>query len=223
MKTYWSIPGPHKAASKGEQCLAFYKYDGSNIRAEWNRKQGWYKFGTRRRLFDKTDHEYGRAIDLFLERYGEALPKIFQTNKNYKGRDQIIAFCEFYGEESFAGYHNFEKPFEVTLIDVEVHKKGFVLPRQFVDDFAPHVPVAPVVYEGRFDNDFVEQVIANKLEVSLLEGVVAKGSISGRNPQHSLWMAKVKTRWWLDELRKRAEYIADLRQVLEENEKEQKR
>jgi len=218
MKTYWSIPGPFKAPN--EQCIAFYKYDGSNLRFEWNPKKGWYKFGTRRRLFDRTDKEYGRAIDLFLERYGDSLPKVFTTNKEYKKREQIIAFCEFYGEESFAGYHNFEKPMEVTLIDVEVHKKGFVLPQQFVDDFG-HAGIAPVIYQGRFDNDFVESVVQNKYD--LKEGVVAKGSIEGRSPQHSFWMVKVKTRWWLDELRKRAAYIDELRQVLEENEKEQSR
>jgi hypothetical protein len=215
MKSYWSIPGPSKAPA--EHCLAFYKYDGSNLRFEWNKKQGWYKFGTRRRLFDQTDAEYGRAIPLFLERYGDGLPKVFRDK--YGKRDQIIAFCEFYGDESFAGYHNFEKPMEVTLIDVEIHKQGFVLPREFVDNFS-HLPIAPLVYEGKFNSEFVQSVIDN--EYGLKEGVVAKGTISGRSAQHSLWMAKVKTRWWFDELRKRAEYIADLKNVLLENEQEQR-
>lgn len=30
----------------GESCYAFEKLDGSNIRAEWSKKQGWHKFGT---------------------------------------------------------------------------------------------------------------------------------------------------------------------------------
>lgn len=37
------------------------------------------------------------------------------------------------------------------------------------------------------------------------EGVVAKGVLPGTgNPQHKLWFAKVKTRQWLEELKKRA-------------------
>jgi hypothetical protein len=219
MKSYWSIPGPYEAP-ENEHCLAFYKYDGSNLRFEWSKKRGWYKYGTRRRLFDAADPEYGRAIELFQNRYADALHKTFTTHKDYKNRDQIVAFCEFYGEDSFAGYHNFDKPFEVMLIDIEIHKKGFVLPRQFVDDFS-HVTKAPLVYEGPFNEYFIEGVQNNKLGYTLKEGVVAKGTITGRNPQHSLWFSKVKTNWWFEELKNKAQYIEGLKQVLEENQREQ--
>lgn len=215
MKAYWSIPGPLKAPI-GEYCWAFSKIDGSNIRVQWNKKQGWYKFGTRRRLFDQTDPEYGRVIPLFLERYGDSLAKVFRNK--YSKREQIIAFCEFYGDESFAGCHNFEKPMEVTLFDVEIHKQGFVLPCEFINNFS-HLPIAPLIYEGKFSLEFIQDVIDNKF--NLKEGVVAKGSISGCNPQHSLWMAKVKTQWWLNELRKRSEYMINLKNVLLENKSEQ--
>ena len=55
------------------------------------------------------------------------------------------------------------------------------------------------------------------------EGVVAKGIKLGknRNAQHGLWMSKVKTEQWLDELKRRAEESDDLRKTLEENLAEQ--
>ena len=53
MKEYPSIP--HIDRGTGEFCIAFTKYDGSNIRAEWTRKSGWSKFGTRTHLLGVDD------------------------------------------------------------------------------------------------------------------------------------------------------------------------
>lgn len=64
MKDYPSIPGSSKAPQL--PCIAFKKYDGSNIRAEWSKKRGWYKFGTRTQLIDKTDLVFGVVPDLRL-------------------------------------------------------------------------------------------------------------------------------------------------------------
>ena len=69
MKQYPEISGSNKAPI-GAQCLAFVKYDGSNLRWEWSPKKGWYKFGTRTRLFDHTDEIFGEAIPLFQDTLG---------------------------------------------------------------------------------------------------------------------------------------------------------
>ena len=45
MEQYPHIEGSTKAPI-GEPCIAFYKYDGSNLRFEWSPKKGWHKFGT---------------------------------------------------------------------------------------------------------------------------------------------------------------------------------
>ena len=51
MKEYPSIP----YRIHGDlDIIAFGKYDGSNIRAEWSQKKGFYKFGTRKRLLDES-------------------------------------------------------------------------------------------------------------------------------------------------------------------------
>ncbi len=217
MKTYWSIPGPSKAPN--EHCLAFYKFDGSNLRFEWNKKQGWYKFGTRRRLFDEKDPEFGKAIGIFQKTHAEGLERVFRDNKNYRGMDNAIAFFEYFGPSSFGCYHDFTEDFRLSLIDVGSLRKGLILPSQFVKDFS-HLDSAPVVYQGIFDNKFIQDVVNNKY--NLKEGVVAKGVSPCKGlPIHGLWMCKIKTKWWMDELRRRARESIEFKQLWEENQREQ--
>jgi len=218
MKTYWEIPGPSKAP-KGP-CIAFYKYDGSNLRYEWNRKRGWYKFGTRRRLFDANDPEFGPAVEIFQETYADGLAHVFRDNKRYRGIEAAIVFCEYFGPSSFGCFQDWKEPHEVMLIDVAIHKKGMVLPRDFVNDFG-YLKSAQVIYEGNFTDQFVQDVREGKYPVA--EGVVAKGIIDGKraNDVHGLWMSKVKTNWWMNELKRRAQTDPAFRQALAENSSEQ--
>lgn len=92
MKSYIEIPGPSKALHL--PMIAFDKLDGSNLRFEWSRKRGWYKFGTRNRMFDETDKDFGSAIEIFLETFGESLDRIARLE--YNGAP-LVAFCEFFG------------------------------------------------------------------------------------------------------------------------------
>ena len=39
----------------GEPCLAFHKYDGSNLRFFWSRRAGWHRYGTR---YSRDDLEH---------------------------------------------------------------------------------------------------------------------------------------------------------------------
>lgn len=217
MKSYWSIPGP-KESPLGLPCVAFEKFDGSNIRYEWIKKRGWYKFGTRNRLLDCTDPDFGPAIDLFLNKYGDAIPKVLADEKEYRGVRECIVFCEFFGKLSFAGFHEPSDPKDVVLLDVNPHKKGIIGPRQFVKHFG-HLHIPRVVYEGNFNRSFIARVRHGEFKVE--EGVVAKGNNPKGKPPHNLWMAKVKTQAWLEQLRKKAEYIEALKAVLADNEKEQ--
>jgi len=218
MKTYRSIPGPSKAP-KGEHCIAFYKHDGSNIRVEYNRKQGWYKFGTRRQMIDDQDPCFGPAIDVFKNTQAEGLAKVFTDNPNYRNADSIVVFLEYFGPSSFGCYHDYTEKFRLSLIDVDIPKRGFVLPSQFVKDFG-HLDHAHVVYRGPFDDQFVQDVKDNKF--GLKEGVVAKGVSPCKGlPVHGLWMCKVKTKWWMTELKRRAKESVEFKQLLTDNEREQ--
>lgn len=218
MKSYPSIPGPSKAPQS--PCIAFYKYDGSNLRFEYSRKRGWWKFGTRRRLFDENDPEYGGAIELFRETYADGLERVFKFEKTYRGIEKATVFCEWFGPSSFAGYHDWEEDHEVMLIDVEIYKRGMVLPRDFVNHFG-HLKIPTIIYEGNFSLQFVQDVKEGKYEVA--EGVVAKGVNLGKkkSAQHGLWLRKVKTLWWLNELKQRAQRDPQFAQALRENLAEQ--
>lgn len=200
MKKYPSIS---KVSIKflGKDCIGFDKLDGSNIFYEYSKNQGWYKFGTRHRLFDKSDPDFGCAIDLFLNKYSSDIEKIIFDN--FKKPDNFIVFGEFFGPHSFAGLHNPEilgvennSPKDIVIFDVNVHKKGFILPRDFLKFFGKlHIP--DVIYEGKFNEEFIKDVREGKYAVE--EGVVVKGG----NTVHELWLNKVKTYSYLKKLQEK--------------------
>lgn len=229
MKEYPSIPGATAhAAPKGMSCIAFKKYDGSNLRFEWDRKKGWHLFGTRRRLFDKNDPEYGIAIDLFLNKYASGIEAVIKKEKHFRSVREVVCFCEFFGPWSFGGQHDpahpaldprwsegtvlgphsgKNEPFDVVMFDVNVHKKGMLSPREFVN-MVGHLPVAEVVYEGNMNPSFIKDVREGTRTAPgwisttpLFEGVVCKG-LTGKAP-HGIWMAKIKSLAYLEELKKR--------------------
>lgn len=211
MKDYPKMPGP-EGIPFGQKAVVFEKMDGSNLRFEWSKNQGWYKFGTRTRLFDHTDPDFGTAIDIFLSRYGDKLDKIVcDAYKQFKVT-AIIAYAEFFGPHSFCGQHSIEwlnehisppiehnDPKNVILFDVNVHKKGFIDPERFIDLFG-HLGIPPVLYKGILTEDFVEEVRNGRFPV--MEGVVCKGGEG-----HKLWMAKIKT----------LNYLGRLKQVFQQN------
>jgi hypothetical protein len=61
MITYPSIAGLSHVPF-GEPCLAFHKYDGSNLRFFWDRACGWHRCGTRYRWFDANNPGFGSAV-----------------------------------------------------------------------------------------------------------------------------------------------------------------
>ena len=68
MKTYNSIPHFDESLY-GQHALAFNKLDGSNLRFEYSKKRGFYKFGTRRQMINEHHPHFGYGIDLFMEKY----------------------------------------------------------------------------------------------------------------------------------------------------------
>jgi hypothetical protein len=182
----------------GEDIYAFDKLDGSNIRAEWNPKRGWYKFGTRNIMIDERDLQFGGAITLFLNKYGDSLPKVFRTNKSYKRIESFVVFAEYLGDQSFAGRHIDSDPKDIILFDVDQYKQGFVTPKNFVEDFG-HLHVPDVIYKGPYTMDFVQDIRNNKH--NLKEGVIVKGVFKTKNKKDEVWMVKVKTKEWLQRVK----------------------
>jgi hypothetical protein len=201
MLHYPKIPG--SGAAPLARCVAFEKYDGTNLHFDWDRDFGWHAYGTRRDVFNL--HAEGIAsfnlahpgleevAPLFLATLAEGLDLVLRTHEPYTGYQSVRAFAEFLGTGSFAGMHRADDPKELRLFDVELEGYGFVNPWQFVEDFG-HLSSARVVYQGKLTGKFIEDVRTGRYNVA--EGVIAKGGTGGLD----VWMCKIKTLAYLARL-----------------------
>ena len=189
MLQYPSIESWRNTKHVDEQCIAFYKYDGSNLRWEYSPKRGWYKYGTRTQLFNAQTPLYNQAIQLYNDTIG---PLVVEQVKQVYGpkTERITAFTEFYGPSSFAGSHDFDEAKILKLFDVSVYKRGFIPPKQFVQLFSTSEYSAAVIYEGSLSMQFIDNVRNGAYPVT--EGVICKGDG---------WSTKVKTRAYLERLK----------------------
>jgi hypothetical protein len=219
--TYPSIEGP-TFAFLGAPCVAFEKYDGSNLRFFWDRRRGWHSTGTRYRWFKAVTPMFGPAVAMFQKEYAGGILEALRRFKEYRGVNELVAFGEFFGPGTFSGLHREDEPKQLVLFDIYLPGRGFIPPKDFVAHFG-HLRLPRVVYEGSFTRSFIEDVQAGKYPVT--EGVVAKGLHSRRRRKgqadQEVWMAKVKTRTWLEELARRASESEDLRKEYEQNLREQ--
>lgn len=185
-----------------KQCVAFEKYDGTNIHWVW--KNGyWAEFGTRRdrfpfnmtgiRQFEAVHPELKEAIHCFDE--GRFLHIFLEENQKYKDKETII-FTEFFGPNSFAGSHQPKDKMQFAIIDVQVDGK-ILPPEEFLEDFGRdfHYFVSPnVVFKGKFTGQLFVDVRKGKYDVK--EGVVVKGIANGQ-----VYMAKIKTEAYMEKLK----------------------
>lgn len=190
MKSYPSIS---KEIVSGMDIYAFSKIDGSNIRAEFNKKQGFYKFGSRNRLLGSDQLFISEAETIVKEQWEKQLSEIFKKNQ----WERAIVFFEFWGDNSFAGIHQNE-PHKLNLIDVNPYKKGILPPKEFVDKFGD-LNIAPLLYHGPCDGEFVKSVRESFLTGMSEEGVVCKA----KNPKNTNQpvMFKIKSNKWLAKLK----------------------
>jgi len=189
MKSYPSID---RVPRLNQEVFAFDKLDGSNIRAEWSRKRGFYKFGSKTHLIDAQYPVLGESVSLIQEKYEDDLGKIF-TQQRY---ERAICFFEFCGPNSFAGSHAIEQH-DVTLFDVCPYKKGILLPLDFLSLFGD-LEHPKLLYRGKCTDEFVESVKTGILEGMTFEGVVCKTS---RGNQKLPLMFKIKNRAWIEKLK----------------------
>jgi hypothetical protein len=190
MKSYPSI---NKEIRNDIYIYAFDKLDGSNIRAEWNSKRGFYKFGTRTQLMDESS-SFGKSIPLIKEKFEKDLTAIFKE----QGWKDALCFFEYHGPSSFAGSHNFEEKMTATLIDVNPYKEGIMLPTEFIKYFG-HLDTAKVLYEGYVGTELFDKVKQSTLEGMTFEGVVCKGANDKKTKMPIMF--KIKSQAWLDKLK----------------------
>lgn len=204
MLQYHSILGI-KNFTINQDCYAFYKYDGSNLRFEWSDKKGWNKFGSRTQMIDLQHPVFGSGIEFFLQHIADDLLIRMKSHygKNFSKIPRITAFCEFYGENSFAGEHLISESKKLKIFDVFCFQKGFLLPQDFIEVFDNADYQAELVYQGPLNQSFIEQIRYNTLPTKLQEGVVCKGDNSKLKLKayHNVWMTKIKTFEYINKLK----------------------
>lgn len=169
----------------------FDKLDGSNIRAEWSKKTGFYKFGTRKRLLDETDDFLGRSITLIREQ--EA---VLAEVLNGLGCQKAILYFEFFGSKSFAGAHEKDDNHQCVLIDAELGGQGQMDPEDFLKAFQGVVPTPELLHVGLLSEGFIEEIRSGGCLGMTYEGVVAKSKKPSKwLPPH---MCKIKNRAWIE-------------------------
>lgn len=203
MKEYPSID---RAPADGA-VYGFPKYDGSNVRAEWTRKTGMAKFGSRTRLLGADERPLGEAIPLMKAHEAEAA-RLLRAERVEKA----VLYFEFFGDNSFAGVH-VDEPHRVVLIDASFHPKGIVDPRDFIRVFeGSSIPTAPCIYRGNANSDFIRAVKQGMLPGMTAEGVVCKQSRS--KPSHPPVMFKLKSETWIERVRSLYTDPAKLKELL---------
>src|ERR1035437_3080960 len=191
MKQYPEIASSLGQSFREFPAYVFDKLDGSNLRFEWSRRQGWNKFGTRSRLFDESDEVFGKAIPLFHTVLADDLERIARKER----WDNITAYAEFWGENSFAGLHSSDDEKQLTLFDVNVYKKGFLGPKEFLHLFQD-LPIPAFLGKVNWTRHYVSLIRQGEIEGITFEGVVGKGGEG-----HKIIMAKAKTQAWVDKVK----------------------
>lgn len=186
MIVYPAIPGSGGQDFRDFQAYVFDKLDGNNLRFEWTKKRGWYKCGTRERLFDETDADFGPAVALFHDTRADALARIAHKER----WQRLVVFAEYWGPKSLAGIHETGDDMRLTVFDAAPDKHGLLDPRAFRKAFEDRVETARCLGRHHWTRGFVARVRAGQLDGVTFEGVVGK-STDG-------CMAKAKTQAWID-------------------------
>ena len=202
MLYYPKIPGSSHCPDG--RCVAFEKYDGTNLHWVWNRDFGWHTFGTRRdefallpvgiEQFAQVHAHLREAVEVFHSSLATGIESVLRSNVRYEAVEGITVFTEFLGPNSFAGLHKPGDPKQLILFDVQAEPFGMIGPEQFVADFG-HLQIARIVYRGKLTGKFSDDVRQGKYGVN--EGVVCKGGEGSDQ-----WMVKIKTYAYLEKLKK---------------------
>jgi hypothetical protein len=189
----------HSAKAPRQPCIAFEKFDGSNIRVKWTQKKGFCNFGSRTQMIDAGHPHLGGVVDYFKLHYEKQLEQIISDH--WRHEREIVFFGEYFGPNSFAGFHVLTEPMKFVLFDTMIGHKNrkFLLPQEFVKIFSGTVEIPRVIYEGNLNDQLISDVRVGKYDVN--EGVICKGRERTGAACGHVWMAKIKTQAYLDRLK----------------------
>lgn len=195
-----------------DNIFAFNKYDGQNFAVKYNAKSKKFDcFGSHKRLVDENDEQFGNAIKLFKDNIAEELLILIKKNtskhKIFEGISEITFYFEYVGEHSFCGKHDINDKMHLILIDVFLKKKGYLEPLDFIDfTNNSNIESAEVIFIGKLNKEFIQSIQENvwfdenAKYPTVKEGVVCKRS--HRKKGQRLPKVKIKTFWWLNEIKK---------------------
>ncbi len=192
----------------GKEIWAFNKLDGQNFCVKWTKSKGWDTMGSRKRMVDENDDQFGDAVRYFLENYADKLPVEIKAHSGkgdvFCGIQEITFFFEWYGDNSFCGVHQEGDDLRLALIDVFMKKKGYIEPKEYFDIFQGKYHCPDLIYKGKLTKDFIEEIKKNDWTKEdckwpqIKEGVVCR--LSHRLPGQRMPKCKFKTDWWLEKL-----------------------
>ena len=152
MKTYPSIPRKFRGIPNA---YVFDKLDGSNIRVEWSKKRGFFKFGRRNGLLDDSHPILAAEVPPTFAKIADRYARLCEE---YRWQTCVL-FFEFWGEQSFAGKHVAGDPKRMTLIDAAPNKKGILPPQDFLGTFSPAgVEIAKFIGHLEWTRGLIERV-----------------------------------------------------------------
>lgn len=199
----------------GEEIAAYNKLDGQNICVKYSpRKKVFDQFGSRKRVFDETDEQFGDAVCWFNNScYPDLLRQIVTDNSKkrglFQGVDEVTFYFEWYGEHSFAGVHVPGDELKLALIDVFLKKKGYIEVKPLEELFYSHKEIISpeLIYRGKLTKEFIRDIQENDWTdpackyPQVKEGVVCRRTTLMKGQR--LPKVKFKTKWWMDELHKK--------------------
>lgn len=195
----------------GEEVWAFNKLDGQNFGVKYNaRTKKFSDYTSRKCNVDETHPQFGGAVVYFKEHYLNLLLDIINKNSGkgglFNGVDEIMFFFEWYGDNSFAGFHKEGEELRLALIDVFMKKKGYIEPKSFYNIFClnDEIHTPELIYKGVLNQEFIKSINENDWTLpdckypNVKEGVVIRRSTMMKGQR--MPKAKAKTKWWIDKL-----------------------
>lgn len=212
MKRYDSIDNiRYDKTLLGEEVWAFNKLDGQNFGVKYNsRSKKFSDFTSRKCNVDETHPQFGGAVTYFKENYENVLSEIVKKNSGkgglFNGVDEIMFFFEWWGENSFAGFHKEGEELKLSLIDVFMKKKGYIEPKPYYNIFCldERIHTPELIYKGVLNYDFINSINENDWTQegcqypNVKEGVVIRRSTIMKGQR--MPKTKTKTKWWLNKL-----------------------
>ncbi|MGB1276602.1 MAG: hypothetical protein ACPG77_12705 [Nannocystaceae bacterium] len=197
MKRYPSIPrrlkGRRHLDTSGTRVHVFDKLDGSNLRFEWSRSEGWFRFGSRHLVLDEAHKTFGVAMQLFREQLATPIERVARN----EGWESLIAFAEFWNEGALGGQLHPDNPLRLTLFDVAPFKQGFLGPERFLERFG-ECETPRYLGVHTWDEALVKRVREGNFEGVTFEGIVGKAG-----DRHRVIRVKAKTQAWIDAIVRR--------------------